>query len=86
MEFDWKELFFWLLGFAGSTVFAVAQWIIVRSLQRFKLMEKNVGLLMEERAELFRRADLDRRNAERRLADAVDFYGLDQRRGERRLS
>lgn len=81
-ELDWKELFFGLLGFAGAAVFGVAQWIMVRSLRRFELVEKNVGLLMAERAELFRRAELDRRNAERR-SDA-DFYGMEQRKGERR--
>lgn len=78
----WKEAFIWLLGIVGTYAL-----YLLRSIKSdFDQMHEDIGMLMQERAvnrEVERRK-VERRQGDEGMADAIKFYGINRRQGERR--
>ena len=71
----WKESFIWLLGIVGTY-----------TLYLLRNMHDYIGILMQERSvnrEVERRK-LERRQSDEGMQDAIRFYGMERRQGERR--
>ena len=78
----WKESFIWLLGIVGTYAL-----YLLRSIKAdFDKMHDDIGILMQERSvnrEVERRK-LERRQSDEGMQDAIRFYGMERRQGERR--